>query len=355
MNPKHVPDRFRHSRTAGFSLLELLVAMALFLVISATVFGLYATHLPVFSQQQDLAGLNIGLRNALSQLQIDLSNAGTGFYVGADIPNFPVGVTLINNPATSSCYTASTNTYSTNCFDKLNVIATDPNVPPIHPTSQATQCVSTTSSTLDASPALGQTAAQTASNFLSGDQLLLLKGDGSQLTTVVLTKNGMDSGGKVHLEHNPTGANGTNTSANDPLGISTNPNNKLGTQFCGNDWILKIIPITYSVDTSDPTNPKLVRTQAKSSSVVSEQIIGFKVGASLWNNSAGTSSNDYYFDASTYTYDYTLVRSVRVSLIGRTAPAKDPNYKFRNTFDGGPYQIQSVSVVVNPRNLSMKD
>ncbi|MBI3669729.1 MAG: hypothetical protein HY237_08120, partial [Acidobacteria bacterium] len=53
--------------------------------------------------------------------------------------------------------------------------------------------------------------------------------------------------------------------------------------------------------------------------------------------------------------DYTLVRAVRVSLIGRTPPVTDPTFKFRNTFDGGPYQIQGLSVVVNPRNLSMKD
>jgi len=96
--------------------------------------------------------------------------------------------------------------------------------------------------------------------------------------------------------------------------------------------------------------------------VVAEQVIGFKLGASIWNDSNGT--DQYYFDASAYPnadgtgtdpYNYTLVRSIRVSLIGRTTPIVDPTYSFRNTFDNGAYQIQAVSVVVNPRNLSMKD
>ena len=49
------------------------------------------------------------------------------------------------------------------------------------------------------------------------------------------------------------------------------------------------------------------------------------------------------------------IRSVRISLIGRTTPSSYPNYAYRNTFDKGPYEVEPVSVVINPRNLSMKD
>src|SRR5262249_1266426 len=115
-------------------------------------------------------------------------------------------------------------------------------------------------------------------------------------------------------------------------------------------WVLKLAPTIYQVDASDPANPKLVRTQGGQSNVIAEQIIGFKVGASIWN---GTDDSTYNFDSSTYSYDCQPVRAVRVSLIGRTAA--DPTSTFRNTFDGGPYKIESVSVVVNPRNLSMND
>ena len=54
-------------------------------------------------------------------------------------------------------------------------------------------------------------------------------------------------------------------------------------------------------------------------------------------------------------FDFTLVRSVGVTLIGRTPPNKDPNYTYRNNFDGGPYIIQGVSIAINPRNLTMND
>jgi hypothetical protein len=190
-----------------------------------------------------------------------------------------------------------------------------------------------------------------AADYHNGDQVLLVKSDGSQMTTTILTADGSVTGGKVKLSHNPTGADGTNDVVGDPLALSNNTDsNKLGTQFCNTDWVLKLAPITYSVDATDPTDPKLVRTQSGVTNVISEQVIGFKVGATIWN---GTTDNTYSFDSSSYAYDWQRVRSIRVSLIGRTGT--DGGNNFRNTFDGGPYRIESVSVVINPRNLSMND
>jgi len=362
MNPSRIVRSRKTSLSAsrkggqrGFSMVELLAATAVFLIVSAAAFTLVRRHQPLFNHQQNLSSLNVGLRNALSQLQVDLSNAGTGFYVGANIPSFPIGVTLLNNPAAGSCYDPVTHAYSSTCFDSLHIISTDPNTPAVHPTDIGTNCVSTTSSTAFVNVPAGMTAAQLAAQFMAGDQLLFLKGDGSQMATVVMSRDGQVSGNKVNLQHNPTAADGTNDPLFDPLGISVNPNNKLGTTFCDDDWVLKLSPISYSVDTTDPTNPKLMRRRGGVSDVVADQVIGFKVGATLWNDATLTSSEEYSFDNSAYGYDYTRIRSVRVSLIGRTQPNPDPTYTFRNPFDGGPYQIQGVSVVVNPRNLSMKD
>jgi hypothetical protein len=44
-----------------------------------------------------------------------------------------------------------------------------------------------------------------------------------------------------------------------------------------------------------------------------------------------------------------------MEVIARTNPNPDPSYVYVNGFDGGPYQIQSISVVVNPRNLTMSN
>lgn len=343
-------------RSRGYSLAEMLVAMGVFLTVSAAALSIYSQHQPVYRQQQELSALNLNLRNAMSQLQLDLANAGTGVVVGANIPNFPIGVSIQNSVGAGSCYDPTTNTYTAQCFDTLHIVAIDPNVPPMHPEDIGTNCVSTTSSILFAQPPSGMTAAQAASYFHQGDQLLVLKNDGSQLSTVVLSQDGGTSGGKVRLQHNPTAVDGTNSTADDPLFLTVNPlpNNKLGTTFCDNDWVLKLNAITYRVDTSNPSNPVLVRQQGGQSDVVADQVIGFKVGASLWNGTT-TSSEEYNFDSASYGYDFSLIRSVRISLIGRTTPNTDPTYKFRNTFDQGPYQIQGISIVVNPRNLSMKD
>jgi len=95
---------------------------------------------------------------------------------------------------------------------------------------------------------------------------------------------------------------------------------------------------------------------------VMEQVIGFKVGAAIYNAADG--QPNYNYVASSYSsdatsagdaYNFNLIRAVRVSLLGRTTPSTDPNYKFRNGFDNGPYQVQGTAVVVNPRDLSMND
>lgn len=353
----------------GFSLVELLVATAVFLIVSAAALSLFTSHLPLFAEQQNQAGLNIQMRNAVSQMQLDVANAGSGYYQGINIPDFPIGVTIVNNVATSStpCNTPSTFTYGTNCFDQLNVISIDASTPPAHPTdSTGTTCVSTTSSTIFASPLGSTTAAQLAADYHNGDEVLLVTANGSQISSAILTQDGSVAGGKVKLQHNGSASNGTFA---DPAGVSTNANNKLGTNFCGTDWVLKMNPISYYVSTATPSDPQLVRQQPSGSGtpvLLADQIIGFKVGAILWNNCVTTCTSDdestYNYDSSTYVsggnaqaYNYSLIRSVQIEMIGRTVPNFAPTYVFRNSFDSGPYQIESSSTVLNPRNLSMNN
>jgi len=341
----------RRASSPGFSLVELMVAMAIFLVVGGAAVELAKKHVPLFTSQQSQTGLNLAMRNGVAQMQIDVVNAGTGYYQGVNIPSWPIGITVLNSAPGTGCFDSAANTYTSTCFDTLNVIAMDQNTPPSNPSDIGSNCVSTTSSSLFITPVGATTLSQLAADFHTGDQILLVKSDGSQMTTTILTSDGLISGGKVKLAHNPTGLDGTNTTSADPLSLTNSADsNKLGTQFCNTDWVLRLAPITYSVDASDPTDPKLVRTQNGQPSVIAEQIIGFKVGASIWN---GTTDNTYSFDAASYNHDWSLIRSVRVSMIGRTP--SDMGSSFRNSFDGGPYKIQSISVVINPRNLSMND
>ena len=385
---RHVPKDGR--RDQGFSLLELVVAMAIFLLASASGLMLFSRMRTTSSQQQGMVGLNIGIRNAMGQLQLDLANAGTGYYVGYNIPSWPIGVTIINNvPASgTSCYNATTNTYGPNCFDQLNIlaVANSTTYPPINVTDSSgangtSNCSNTSTGVAYGQAANGLTLAATAAKYASGAQLLFLTSTGQSMTAVVLT-----AAPTVYPTYNPkavkftfsaTNTDGTNTGANwktnDPLDIAScdgnscpTPNN-FGDQFCGGDWILQLSPITYQVSTANQGDPQLQRVQGGTTTVLMDQILGFKVGVTIWNSITDSLPTQYNYNAATYNannsspppydsaYLFSRVRSVRVSLIARTQPSTDPSFTFRNPFDGGPYVVQGASVVVNPRNLSMND
>jgi hypothetical protein len=442
----------RKDRAEGFSLLELTVAMAVFMVVSITSFNLFSRHETLLSQQQGVAGLNIGLRNALSQIQMDVVNAGSGVIQGPNVPAWPVGVTIINNnPTTAQCNPSATNpaTYAALCFDQLNIVMVDSTTPPIQPTNSCASgefdtSAGTTLSATVANPATGTqlTAAQVAAKYFTGDELLFVQGNAPyNYTTAILTANGTSSGSNVQLSFSPTlgvsasypnGGNnspgvGGNPPANDPISMTSNaPAAELTRLYCSTDFVLRMLPIKYSVSVANASDPQLTRSQAGTTNVLMDQVIGFKVGAAWrnsniskstvstnyetvtyisgtsfpsdgsWNNQvieindayytvasvssasnpptltlasgqdAGWQSNvnlsgpisqvySYDYTNSDYNSDYTLVRAVRATLIGRTTPSSDPTYRYRNPFDLGAYQIRGSSIIVDPRNLTMND
>jgi len=362
----------------GFSLLELLVAMAVFLIVSGASFTLFQRHQALLSREQGLAGLNIGLRNALTQIQIDVVNAGNGLIVGAYVPSWPMGASIVNPAPSTPCNNASTYSYTASCFDTLNAITVDPDptVPVLHPQSLSGGCVTTSASgpttiTLYSLPPSGFTPSSAAAKFHAGDQMLFVAASGNPyvpFTTARLSANGATGGSTnqyVALTFNSTLAGGYNNAGatgNDPLNMTTSQGtngidpSKLHDSFCSSDWVLRLSPIIYSVDTTtDPTNPKLMRTRGGVQNVVMEQVVSFRVGAGIF----GDLSDNYRYNASTapanggYYNDFTEVRAIRVSLIGRTKP--DTINTYRNLFDQGPYQVLGSSTVVNPRNLSMNN
>jgi prepilin-type N-terminal cleavage/methylation domain-containing protein len=70
----------KHKSPAGFSLVELTVAMAVFLVVGGAAVALVKMHIPLFTSQQNQTGLNLSMRNSVAQMQIDVVNGGTGYY-----------------------------------------------------------------------------------------------------------------------------------------------------------------------------------------------------------------------------------------------------------------------------------
>ncbi len=170
----------------------MLVALVVFTIVTAAVLSLFAANQPLFNRQQNLSSLNITIRNAISQLQLDVVNAGTGYYPGTDIPDWPVGVTISNSNPTSACNNTTTYTYSSTCFDTLNIITTDATTPAAHPdngtfTFTNTDCAVTTASPIYVYPPTGTTPAALAADYHSGDELLLVDTANSQMTTIKLT------------------------------------------------------------------------------------------------------------------------------------------------------------------------
>ena len=366
---------------AGFTLIELLVAAAVFLVVSGAAFALFSQHQPLFSEQQNLADVNIALRNSIAQMQLDIANAGANFSTSYTNTISPPGVVVTNNvvAAGGNCESGTPVVYGASCFDKLSILTADANTPAANPTNGAGGCISTNSpgtaylslaGTTTGYGTTQATATAAAAHYFLGDQIYFVTSNASQYTTAILTANGgtakVGPDWFVLLTYGVTTSTGQNSStANDPTNLTANFSSMLGATYCSTDWVLRILPITYSVNISVPTAPVLTRTVAGSAQTVSQttlatNIVGFKVGVSTFNNPLDTYTTTYNFDARTYSngsgtdaYNFTLIRSVMVSLIGRTLPTTDPNYVFRNSFDGGAYQIQGVSAVVNPRNLSM--
>jgi len=197
----------------GFTLLELLVASAVFMVIAGTAFTLFAKQQLASEMVQGDVGLNLALRNAGTQLQLDLANAGSYFYQGVNIPSSPVGVSIINSKVVgSSCYNSTTKTYGATCFDQINIIAAaNPSTyPPVNATNSLggntpANCSDTSSGVAYAQAAVVNgvpwNLPKTAAAFKQHDQVLFLDSTGTFFTTAVLNADAVVArvGREAHL------------------------------------------------------------------------------------------------------------------------------------------------------------
>jgi prepilin-type N-terminal cleavage/methylation domain-containing protein len=356
---------------AGFTLIELLVAMAVFLVIGGAAMSLFKMHVSQFTDQQNQIGLNTSLRNALTQMEVDIANAGTGFYTTVDKASFPIGVTIVSGGG-AGCNAGQV--YTAACFDTLNILSVDGSTPPGHPDGPG-NCTNTNTSAnalvavppanvLNPATNAPWTVAQYAAQFNNGDQVLFASG--LNFNTAALTGPGVVAGAEVSLPHQTTNVAGRgNTAVTDPLRFSLVDDPSLAVSFCNaTDWVIKLAPsIIYGVDTTNPNNPQLFRQVGAlgARSFVADQIIGFRILSTVANcnlpvanwPAAPTVPTCVAPNAGTAT-NYNQIRTVRVSLIGRTPPNQSVG-NFRNAFDNGYYRVQEISITANPRNLSMND
>jgi prepilin-type N-terminal cleavage/methylation domain-containing protein len=398
----------------GFTLVELIIAMAVFMIIGGAAFTLFGRAAGISAEQQTFSGINIGMRNAMTQMEMDMAGAGGNLLAGTTAQPFYFSVIVRNSlPGVAPACTPNTTTWAypttSACYDSLTVLSPNDSLakpcagaptPPLALSVAANVSAATTLTANDASNTANNTT--DAACFKNGDEILLVQPavsgncDVSGVTVnycmnVTTLTHDATVAGTISLQ---VAATGSTTS--DPLGIVYQAS---GVNFFA-DALANHFPInssyvvdlgtgstamTYAimVNPSNAADPQLVRCPGTScttanASVVADQIIGFKVGADLWNNklSGATDIANYIYNGANYCsdaitgtdctvtppanydpYDFTLVRAVRVSIVGRTVPRTDRtvNTYFLNGYDSGPYLVQQASTIVDLRNLSNVD
>ncbi len=411
--------------------------MAVFVVVAGTAFSLFGKHEEYALRQEGLSGVNIGLRNAMSQMQMDLSGAGQNLLANVQtsaVAPFSVGVIVQNNvPGVAGACAPNGTTWAypvpSACYDGITIIKPKPCVAaggsfaPVlvidDPSNGENLAVSSTMFANDPNnPSQSTTLNNDSGCFANGDEVLVLQPNNTAnpptcgssaesnycMTVVTLTKDAQVSGNKIQIQHNPTGAIGQavncpGPSCTDPLGLvynsasgtGTNFSNALGPNFSNGAFIVDLgtggndISYAVQINPSDPTDPQLLRCSgtlatcvAGNGQVMTDQVVGFKVGAALWGAQQGNGVTDvasYFYNSANYCnggiqgancdatpppnndpYDFSLIRSIRVSLVARTKPQADPTLNnFKNGFDNGPYLVQQASVAVDIRNMSIND
>lgn len=331
----------RAGDAGGFTLLELIIAMALFVILGLAAVQLTQRSAGVSVGQQAQSSLNLTMRNVAAQLQIDVVNAGTGYFPTSDIPGAPLGVSVTNtvNPA----------------FDTVTIISFDRTL-----ISHPIAGTDTTSTSITVTPVSPANTATIAAAY-KGAELLLVTDSANPHTgrptiTTVPIKATAPGSNTVMLTLTTANVSPSSPSTGtwnaDPRQISSGyPTDKgvddgldycyLGTSFDATDWVLKPQFITYWVNTSN----QLVRSVDGVDAVIADNILSFKVGSIV--------EGDSTFSYSPTTVNPRNIRALRLSFIGMTTP--DPTNPFRNTMDGGHYRIEAASIIVNPRNLSLHD
>lgn len=340
-------------RAAGFTLIELLVAMVVFLIVAGTAFSAFDQHMQTITEQESLSGVNLALRNATAQLQMDLASAAQNLLQGAmsgglAVPPFSAGVIINDNvpavqggPLANCAPTGGTWAYPvpSSCFDSITIFAPKGCAVLAMAADKGNENLNTSTTMYATDPddaTLNNVSDATC--FHSGDELLVIAeasgggtvACGSQasptswsycITAVTLTAQATVPGGAgtdIKLPINVTSSSGARNgcpgaSCSDPLDLLSNARgdnnftNALGSYFVpGLAYIVDVGTtsnlITYQVQVNpvSANDAQLERCDNYGCAVLADQIIGFKVGAAL---SSGWDSDTTEPDAANYFYD----------------------------------------------------
>lgn len=368
----------RRSRQCGFSLLELVVAMAITLVVLAAAMMVYQKSVQVASFTSSRAEMQAELRAAMNQITRDLNQAGTGIPVGGiPIPSASNGGT---NPVfacdASQCYITAANAFTTGTLNKVTpgnavgpntleatdalvMIYMDPIAPSNDPTSSATgldwSSYTTTNIATDGSSLTMPAGTTPALNdpqkgLVLGDLLLMQNVRGSALGVVT----GFDAAARK-----------ISFASGDPLKI----NQPAATAIPGTLASLKIYPLPSSAPYYNPTSVARLmmityfirqdpndghymlmrQVNGRTPSPVAENIEDLQITYDVLDDSKSpavlTANLPDAAIGSPATPQPNMIRKINLILTARSAA---PNAQ-------GQIDRMSTSTSVGPRNLSFRD
>jgi prepilin-type N-terminal cleavage/methylation domain-containing protein len=353
--------------SSGFSLIELMIAMAIFMIVGGAAVSLVRRHEVLFTSSQNQAGVNIALRNSVAQIQTDVVNAGSGYYPGSSMPFWPVGITATGTAGDDAPCKAS-GVWVPACFDTLTVLTADPAVPAGQPSANpdGTGTFNVGATTLYLTFTINQTPALTA------PQLTTLLNQWAPKyapnTEILLVQGGTD---KPKILPLVIGAAGATVTANNTLAVqvSNAATDNLGIMDTGDASLFN--NLSFGPTAADPTpRDYVIRLDATKYSVNAlNQLVRLAPGSAtpdpIANNIVGFQVQEFAIDPLTAapawvklaipTADWSTVRAVQVRLVARTPTKNDAGIGFQNSYDNGSYPVQGISVVINPRNLSMNN
>ncbi len=328
-----------------------MIAVAVFTIVAGAAFTLFDQQVLLATKQQNLSSVNIGLRNAMAQLEMDLAAGGQNLLSSvplASAQNFSLGVIVQNSPpggaGVTACTLNTTNwSYPTPsaCFDSLTILYPKPCSVAGCPATGYVQVLQVTdasdnlnaTTTMNAgdpvTPGSAPVATTDAGFYKNGDELLVItpfNGRSNQhcpnnivsgtsqsqfcMTVVTLTANATTSGANIVLTHSLTGGGGQpqtcpGAACTDPLGLvyssahaGTYNYAAALTPTTSSTYIVNMgsgandVWYTVAANPANANDPQLMRCMgapctAANEQALTDQVIGFKAGAILWGNNPG--------------------------------------------------------------------
>jgi len=361
-------------RQQGFTIVELMIAIAVTLVMMTAAMMIYQRSVQVSGIVADRGEMQVQIRAAEGQISRDLNQAGTNIPIGGiPVPSAASGGSdpLIGCDATQ-CYITSTLTTgvlykivpgnslgptTTEATDAIVItymepFAVDPNDPNASGTAPnwsayTTQNISDDGTVLTMPKGTTPTIDDPAFGLVPGD-ILLLQAGGASALGVVTTFDG--SANTITFGKDPLGLNQPTAPVGNIASLKINPPPLSGPKYPPTT-VARIMMVTYflqKISTPNGDDYRLMRqVDARSPTAIAEHIEDVQFTYDVYDDSSNTLTVNLP-DAATGTPPVPKPNQIKKINLTITARSSRPNAQ-------GNFDRLTVTTSIGPRNLSFHD